>query len=77
MYATSSATLEDAMNKTVWVVFSPTNGAVRSVYFREPSKVPQGSRVVQTTLSERDCQRVHQLRVVGERVFHVYSLAGI
>lgn len=63
--------------KTVWVTYSEGSGAVRSVYFRNPRSVPSGCRVIKTSLSERDIQRVHQLKVVGETVYHTYSLGGI
>lgn len=63
--------------KLVWVVFSEGSGAVRAIYFRQPTITETGSRVIKTVLGERDCQRAHQLRVVGERVFHVPSMGGL
>ncbi len=63
--------------KIVWVVFSESSGAVRALYFREPKTVKPGNLVIKTVLSEKDTQRAHQLKVVGERVFHAPSMGGL
>ncbi len=65
------------MKKIVWVTYSEGSGAVRSVYFREPKSIPPGCGMIRTVLNERDIQRVHQLKVVGETVYHTYSMGGI
>jgi len=71
------ADIEAGMKKIVWVTYNEGGGAVRSVYFREPRSTPAGCRTIKTVLDERDIQRVHQLKVVGEKVYHTYSLGGI
>lgn len=63
--------------KDVWVEYHVQSGAVEVLHFREPKSVRRGNAMVKTSLSEWVLQRPQHLRVVGERVFHFPSLAGI